>query len=305
MAFFFAVLLGVVLSEDTGGAPVFESKEIQGGSSYARPELLVDTAWLAQHLTDSNVRVVDLRPRGFAEGHIPEAVWLDNNWIRNPKAPPNFLPTPQEFEALMSKLGISNTTRVIAYDERGGIYAARLWWILNYYGHSNVALLDGGWVKWSAEQRATNAAVTTPAAASFKVKPGTVKVATADQVKAAINTPGVKLIDARTQGEIDGKDLRNIKRGGFIESSVPVYWEDTLDPATKAFKPAAEIVKLYRDKGVTAKDDVLVYCQVGMRASHDLFTLALIGHDLTKLSNYYGAWEEWGNRDDTPIKTRQ
>jgi len=305
MAFFFALLLGVVLSEDTGGAPVFESKEIQGGSSYARPELLVDTTWLAQHLTDSNVRIVDLRQRGYGEGHIPEAVWLDNNWIRNPKAPPTFLPTPQEFEALMSKLGISNTTRVIAYDERGGIYATRLWWILNYYGHSNVALLDGGWVKWSAEQRAANATVPTPAAASFKVKPGTVKVATADQVKAAINAPGVKLIDARTQGEIDGKDLRNIKRGGFIESSVPVYWEDTLDPTTKAFKPAAEIAKLYRDKGITAKDEVTVYCQVGMRASHDIFTLALIGHDLTKLANYYGAWEEWGNRDDTPIKTKQ
>jgi len=275
------------------------------GGAYARPELLVDTAWLAQHLTDQNIRIVDLRPRGYAEGHIPEAVWLDNNWIRNPKAPPTFLPTPQEFEALMAKLGISNTTRVIAYDERGGIYAARLWWILNYYGHSNVALLDGGWVKWSAEQRAASATAPTPAAASFKVKPGTVKVATADQVKAAINAPGVKLIDARTQGEIDGKDLRNIKRGGFIESSVPVYWEDTLDPVTKAFKSAADIAKLYRDKGVAAKDDVTVYCQVGMRASHDIFTLALIGHDLTKLSNYYGAWEEWGNRDDTPIKTKQ
>ena len=277
----------------------------QSAGGYARPELLVDTAWLAQHLTDANVRIIDIRARGYGDGHIPEAVFVDSNWIRNPKAPPTFLPTPQEFEALMSRLGISNTTRVIAYDERGGIYAARLWWILNYYGHANVALLDGGWVKWIAEQRATNTAVPTPAATSFKVKPGTVKVATADQVKAAINTPGIKLIDARTQGEIDGKDLRNIKRGGFIESSVPVYWEDTLDPVSKAFKPAADISKLYRDKGITAKDEVTVYCQVGMRASHDIFTLALIGHDLTKLANYYGAWEEWGNREDTPIKTKQ
>jgi thiosulfate/3-mercaptopyruvate sulfurtransferase len=286
MAFLFVLMLGA----QTAG--------------YARPELLVDTAWLAQHLTDQNIRIVDLRPRGYGDGHIPEAVWLDNNWIRNPKAPPTFLPTPQEFEAVMSKLGISNTTRVIAYDERGGIYAARLWWILNHYGHSNVALLDGGWVKWAAEQRATNAAVPAPAAAKFAVKTGTVKVATADQVKAAINSPGMKLIDARTQGEIDGKDLRNIKRGGFIESSIPVYWEDTLDPTTKAFKPAAEIAKLYRDKGIGANDNVTVYCQVGMRASHDLFTLALIGHDLNKLANYYGAWEEWGNREDTPIKTK-
>ena len=300
MDFFVAVVLGLALSEESGGTqPVSESK---GG--YARPDLLVDTAWLAQHLNDTNVRIVDMRARGYVEGHIPEAVFLDNNWIRNPKAPPTFLPTPQEFEALMSRLGISNTTRVIAYDERGGIYAARLWWIMNHYGHSNVALLDGGWVKWAAEQRAITTTVRQPAPGTFAVKAGTVKVVTADQVKAAINNPKVKLIDARTQGEIDGKDLRNIKRGGFIESSIPVYWEDTLDATSKAFKPAADIARLYRDKGITANDEVTVYCQVGMRASHDLFTLALIGHDLTKLANYYGSWEEWGNREDTPIKTK-
>lgn len=287
MAFLFALLLGV-----------------QSPTTYARPELLVDTAWLAQHLNDANIRVIDMRNRGYADGHIPGAVFVDNNWIRNPKAPPTFLPTPAEFEALMSRLGISSTTRVVAYDDRGGLYAARLWWLLNHYGHANAALLDGGWNKWSAEQRPTSADVPKPAAAVFTVKPGTVKVATADDVKAAINKPGVKLVDARTQGEIDGKDLRNIKRGGFIESSVPVYWEDTMDPVTKAMKPAAELVTLYRDKGILPSDQVTVYCQVGMRASHDIFTLALIGHDLTKLSNYYGAWEEWGNRDDTPIKTR-
>lgn len=277
----------------------------QAAGGYARPELLVDTAWLAQHLNDPNIRIVDMRARGYENGHIPEAVFLDNNWIRNPKAQPTFLPTPQEFEALMARLGISNTTRVIAYDERGGIYATRLWWILNHYGHSNVAVLNGGWVKWTAEQRATTTSTPAVTPAKFSVKPGTVKVATADQVRAAINNPKIKLIDARTQAEIDGKDLRNIKRGGFIESSIPVYWEDTLDATTKAFKPAVEIAQLYRDKGITPKDDVLVYCQVGMRASHDLFTLALIGHDLTKLSNYYGAWEEWGSREDTPIKTKQ
>jgi thiosulfate/3-mercaptopyruvate sulfurtransferase len=273
-------------------------------SGYARPELLVDTAWLATHLSDPNLRIVDLRPRGYGDGHIPGAVWLDNNAIRIANRPPTFLPTPQEFEALMSSLGIGNNTRVIAYDERGGIYAARLWWILNYYGHANVALLDGGWTQWTADRRPTNAGAPSMARASFAVRAGTVKVATAQDVLDAINKPGLKLIDARTQGEIDGKDLRNIKRGGFIESSVPVYWEDTLDPATRTFKSAAEIQKLYHDRGIQAADDVITYCQIGMRASHDLFTLALIGHDLTKLRNYYGSWEEWGNRDDMPIKTK-
>ena len=99
----------------------------------------------------------------------------------------------------MGRLGISNTTRVVAYDERGGIYAARLWWILNYFGHANVALVDGGWVKWAADQRPIETAVPAVAAAAFKVKPGTVKVATAADIMAAIGKPGVKLLDARTQ----------------------------------------------------------------------------------------------------------
>jgi thiosulfate/3-mercaptopyruvate sulfurtransferase len=273
-------------------------------ASYARPELLVDATWLAAHLADQSIRIVDMRPRGYADAHIPGAVWLDNNAIRIANRPPSFLPTPAEFEELMARLGVSNTTRVIAYDERGGIYAARLWWILNHYGHANVALLDGGWVKWTADNRATNAAVPAYPRATFSVKPGTVKVATADDVKGAINRAGTKLVDARTQGEIDGRDLRGIKRAGYIESSVPVYWEDTLDPATKTFKSAAEMQQFYRSKGIKPSDDVIAYCQVGMRAAHDLFTLALIGHDLRKLRNYYGSWEEWGNREDTPIRTK-
>ena len=283
-------LLAILLAAQTG---------------YARPDLLVDTTWLAAHLGDQNIRIVDMRPRGYADAHVPGAVWLDNNAIRIANRPPTFLPTAAEFEELMAQLGISNTTRVIAYDERGGIYAARLWWILNHYGHSNVALLDGGWVKWSADKLPTNTAVLAYTRSTFKVSAGTVKVATADDVKGAINSTRVKLVDARTQSEIEGKDLRGIKRGGFIESSVPVYWEDTLDPTTKTFKSAAEIQQLYRSKGIQPSDDVITYCQVGMRAAHNLFTLALIGHDLTNLRNYYGSWEEWGNREDTPIKVKQ
>lgn len=273
-------------------------------SGYARPELLVDTEWLAAHLDDPGIRIVDLRPRGFDEGHVPGAVWLANSAIRIADRPPTFLPTAAEFEELMGRLGISNGTRVIAYDERGGIYASRLWWILNYFGHTNVALLDGGWTKWTLENRPVDNTQTQPAPATFRVSAGTVKVATADDVMAAISDPAVTLVDARTQAEIEGRDLRNIKRGGFIESSVPVYWEDTLDPETKVFRPAAEIRKLYADRGIRPDDDVIAYCQVGMRAAHNLFTLALIGHDLTKLRNYYGSWEEWGNRPDTPIQTR-
>jgi thiosulfate/3-mercaptopyruvate sulfurtransferase len=167
-----------------------------------------------------------------------------------------------------------------------------------------VALLDGGWAKWTADKRVTTTAASRPTAATFTVRTGTIGVATADDVKSAINNRAVRLIDARTQNEIDGKDLRGIKRGGFIESSIPVYWEDLLDTTARTVKPAAELERLWRGKGVAKNDAVIVYCQIGMRASYDLWTLALLGHDLSKLRNYYGAWEEWGNRDDTPIKNR-
>jgi squalene-hopene/tetraprenyl-beta-curcumene cyclase len=267
--------------------------------AYAHPDQLVDTAWVAAHAGDANVRIVDMRQGGYADGHVPGAMYLSPVAIRDAKAAPTFLPTPAAFQELMAKLGVSDSTRVVAYDERGGLYAARLWWILNYYGHPNVALMDGGWTKWTAEHRDVSRQTPSPAAATFTPRAQPQWIATVDEVVKAIGKSDVKIVDARTQAEIDGKDLRNIKRGGFVPSSVPVYWEDLLDPQTKAFKPAAEIAALYRSRGIVPAQQVIAYCQVGMRASVDLFALHLVGYE--KLRNYYGAWEEWGSRDDLPL----
>jgi thiosulfate/3-mercaptopyruvate sulfurtransferase len=271
-------------------------------ATYAHPEQLVETDWVAAHAADANVRIVDMRQNGYAEGHVPGAVYLSPVAIRDGKNPPTFLPSPSAFQEMMARLGISDSTRVVVYDERGGIYAARLWWILNYFGHSNVALVNGGWVKWAAEKRpvqTTTADTRAPAAATFAPKPQPRWVATASDVVAAINKPGIKIVDARTTGEIEGKDLRNIKRGGFIESSIPVYWEDLLDLPQRTFKSADALKQIYESRGILPSHEVITYCQVGMRASVDLFALHLIGYD--KLRNYYGAWEEWGNREDLPI----
>ena len=271
--------------------------------TYAHPEQLVETDWVAAHAAEANVRIVDMRQNGFAEGHVAGAVYISPVAIRDAKAPPTFLPTPAAFEEMMAKLGISDATRVVVYDERGGIYAARLWWILNYFGHTNVALMNGGWIKWTAEQRPTSTAAASQGAGKFTARPQTQWVATASDVVGAIGKPGVTIVDARTQAEIEGKDLRNIRRGGFVPSSVPVYWEDLLDAPKKTFKPADELKKIYEDRGIVPSKEVIAYCQVGMRASVDLFALHLIGYD--RLRNYYGAWEEWGNRDDLPLMTRK
>jgi thiosulfate/3-mercaptopyruvate sulfurtransferase len=271
--------------------------------SYAHPEQLVETDWVAAHAADANVRIVDMRQSAFDGGHVPGAVYLSPVAIRDANAPPTFLPTPAAFEQMMAKLGISNTTRVVAYDERGGIYAARLWWILNYYGHTNVALMNGGWLKWAAEQRPTTTEATAPAAGRFTARPQPRWLATASDVVAAIDKPGVTIVDARTTAEIEGKELRNIKRGGFIPSSTPVYWEDLLNLPQRTFKSADELKQIYEARGIVPSKEVIAYCQVGMRASVDLFALHLIGYD--KLRNYLGSWEEWGNRDDLPIATKK
>ena len=135
--------------------------------TYAHPEQLVETDWVAAHAADANVRIVDMRQSGYAEGHVPGAVYVSPVAIRDAKAPPTFLPTPAAFEAMMARLGISDATRVVVYDERGGLYAARLWWILNYYGHTNVALMNGGWIKWTAEQRPATTETPAPSAGPF------------------------------------------------------------------------------------------------------------------------------------------
>lgn len=274
-------------------------------AGYARPEILVETEWLAEHLHDPGIRIVDLRRGGledYAQGHVPGAVNLLNGAIRDPENPPTFLPSQQAFEKTMGGLGIGNDTRVVVYDERGGIYASRLWWILNYFGHERVALLNGGWVKWSAEGRpaATGEAPAVPAA-TFTARPHPRWLATADDVLAAIGKPGTKIVDARTTEEIEGRELRGIRRGGFIPSSIPVYWEDTFEPRLKTILPAEELRKLFSDRGILPEHKVIAYCQVGMRASHDLFALYLLGYD--NLQNYYGSWEEWGNREELPIAT--
>src|SRR2546423_5355368 len=124
-------------------------------AAYAHPEQLVETDWVAGHAADANVRIVDMRQSGYPDGHVPGSVYLSPVAIRDAKAPPTFLPTAAAFEEMMRSLGIGQATRVVVYDERGGLYAARLWWILNYFGHPNVSLMNGGWTKWAAEHRTT------------------------------------------------------------------------------------------------------------------------------------------------------
>lgn len=265
---------------------------------YAHPEQLVDTDWVAVHAQDANVRIVDVRRADFEKGHVPEAVWLDPESIRDTNNAPTFMLEPRAFEQAMARLGISNRTRVVLYDDRGGLLAARVWWMLAAYGHRDVALLDGGWVRWTAEKRPTTTTPRPAGTATFTAQLNRAWLATLDDVQAAIRTPGTAIVDARTTAEMDGSDTRLSPRGGVIPTAVPVYWEDLLDPDRKTFKSADDLRAIYERAGIKPSDDVIAYCWVGHRSAVDLFALHLIGYD--RLRNYLGSWEEWSKRQDLP-----
>lgn len=266
--------------------------------AYSHPEQLVDTAWVAAHAQDPNVRVLDLRRTGFEAGHVPDARWLDPESIRDATNAPTFMLPPSAFAQAMGRLGISNRTRVILYDDRGGLLAARLWWMLNAYGHSNVALMDGGWVRWTAEQRSVTSNTSPVRAEVFTAALQRQWLATADDVVAAIGKPRTAILDARTLAEMDGSDTRLSSRGGVIPSARSVYWEDLLDPVRKTFKSADDLRAIYSQHGVSPSDDIIAYCWVGHRSAVDLFALRLIGYD--RLRNYLGSWEEWSRRPELP-----
>ena len=124
--------------------------------TYANPELVVTTDWVAAHLEDPNVRIVDTRTVGYEENHIPGAVWLDINASRDKNNPPTFLPKLDTFVATLEELGISSNTHVVFYDDRGGIYGTRPWVLLRLIGHENASIVNGGWPKWIDESRPTS-----------------------------------------------------------------------------------------------------------------------------------------------------
>jgi thiosulfate/3-mercaptopyruvate sulfurtransferase len=273
---------------------------LAGALGYAHPEQLVDAAWVAAHASDSEVRVLDLRRSGYDGGHIPGAVWLDPESIRDEGNAPTFMLPPAAFAETMGRLGVSDRTRVVLYDDRGGLLASRLWWMLNAYGHSDVALLDGGWVRWTAEKRPVTVAAPVQRRGTFTAALHPDWLATAADVVAAIRKPGTRILDARTVAEMDGSDTRLSDRGGVIPSSRPVYWEDLLDPVTKTFKTAEQLREIYARQGVEPSDEVIAYCWVGHRSAVDLFALHLIGYE--RLRNYLGSWEEWSRRTDLPTE---
>ncbi len=263
-------------------------------------ELLVTTEWLAAHRDDHAIRIVDTRKGdGYEAAHIPGAV-------RYPATITPYLkengrvPGAARFAALMSALGVGDEHLVVAYDDGNNLFAARLWWALNYYGHREVRLLDGGWDLWMAEGRPVASQPPERVSASFTPRIDDSSIAEWETVQAAITNPGWSILDVRSENEWTGADPMGTKRGGHIPGAVHLEWRETIDPASKRFKAAPALRRIFTRLGLSPDKEVITYCQGGIRAAHTALALRLAGFE--RVRNYERSWSEWGNREDLPIE---
>ncbi len=278
---------------------VFFARRVWVPAPKREPTILVDAHWVADQIRDEDTRIVDLRPwEDYAGGHIPGAVQLDLEEVRATVDGVRGQVAPADtVEAVFSRLGIDDQVSVTIYDEGTSLDAARLFWTLEYYRHSDLHILDGGWAAW---QRAGGAVSTDPAivpARAFLAKPQPERIADVQWVLQHLDDPAVAIVDARTEEEYRGEDIL-AQRGGHIPGAILVPWSSTLHE-NGSFKKLAAIESLYRHAGVRPGQEAVVYCHTGHRAAHDYFTLRLAGYAVRL---YDGSWEEWGNRNDLPVE---
>ncbi|SRR5579885_1698940 len=283
--------------------------------AYANPDSLVSTEWLAAHLSDPGIRVVDgsftmpgVTPTAredYDQRHIPGAPFFDIDEIADRKSSlPHMLPKPEEFAAHMSRLGIGDGHRVVAYDATGWSMAAcRVWWMLRVFGHDDVAVLAGGLARWMAERRPVTGEMPRPTPARFtpRFRPELVRDMAA--VRRTIGTDREQIVDARAQGRFEGTmpELRPGLRSGHIPGSRSLPYDQLADPATKFPLPADALEQRFRAAGLSPDRPIIASCGSGVSACALAFGLHLIGWP--EAAVYDGSWTEWGAPGDTPVET--
>lgn len=235
-----------------------------------RPDLLVETEWLLEHLDDPDLRIVDMGPiDAYKRAHIPGSMGLNRNYFKDPDNRALVM-GPDQFAEEMGQVGIGNEHDVIAYDDWGGLYAGRLWWLLRMHGHEKVRVLNGGWNKWIAEGRAVEPAPLStyhsgrpmspypPATFTPTMQPE--YNCTLDQLKERLNDPGWVTLDVRTDDEYTGVQTRGNKRGGHLPDTVHIEWTKAVtDDEFRTFLPPDELRELYASAGITPEKKIVTY----------------------------------------------
>ena len=295
------------------------SKEKEKGMPFKHPEYLVETEWLAAHLNDPHLRILDCtvflhadKKRGYRvesgyqkwqEGHIPGSGFADlTKELSDPHGRFMFtMPSAERFAEAMSRYGVSEGTYVVLYDSLMNIWAARVWWMLRAFGFDNAAVLSGGWRKWRQEERPVSTTPTKHPFGHFVARPRPQLIARKSDVLAAIGSGTTCIINALTSEEHAGKGQSRYKRPGRIKSSVNVPFMTLVDSETHAYLPAKQLRARFAEVGALNRKHVVTYCGGGIAACSDAFVLTLLGVD--NVAVYDGSLTEWTDDPETPMET--
>ncbi len=278
-------------------------------ADYAHPEVLVSTEWVAQHLNDPKIRLVevDVDTSAYEQGHIPGAIgWNWQSQLQDTVR--RDLADQRTFEELLSRAGITNDSTIVVYGDNNNWFAAWAFWQLKYYGHGDVRIMNGGRKKWIEEKRELSKDAPKPQATAYRAKTPDASIrAKREHVFAALEDKNAaKLVDVRSNDEFTGKVIappgmsETAQRGGHIPTAVNVPWAQAVNE-DGTFKNADALKQLYGEKNVTGDGEVIAYCRIGERSSHTWFVLKyLLG--FKNVRNYDGSWTEWGNLIGAPLE---
>jgi thiosulfate/3-mercaptopyruvate sulfurtransferase len=273
----------------------------QGGQdSYPRPDLLIEPVSLSRPQVARQFVILDARDqKSFNVGRIPQARWVDAAaWATTFSDGKD----SEGWGKSIGQLGIEPNSKVVIYDAVSTKDAARIWWILRYWGVKDVRLLNGGWKGWqSAMLPVEKNKPRPPTTANFAAVPLAKRLVTKQQLLSALKNNPLQIVDARSEKEFCGLDPMENKRAGAIPGAKHLEWSDLIHKETQRFKSPAELRKLFREAGIDLTKSTAAHCQSGGRASVMVFGMELMGAD--DVGNYYASWAEWGNAEDTPIVT--
>jgi thiosulfate/3-mercaptopyruvate sulfurtransferase len=275
---------------------------------------LVSTEWLAAHLNDASVKVLDatfklpgilpLPKDDYLANHLPGAVFFDVDAVSDHSNPlPHMYPTAEQFGRDVGGLGVSNADTVVVYDSGGWVAAPRAWWMFLAYGHSNVRILDGGLKKWKAEGRKVESGEVKARPASFKASYDPKRVRSIEQMVANVASRAEQVIDARAADRFEGRAVepRPGIRSGHIPGARNVPYGQLFDTATGAMKPLDDLRKAFSNAGVNLDAPIVTSCGSGVSAG--VLTLALYRLGITDTALYDGSWSEWGQAGGPPVAT--